>query len=77
VSSIGRGEESVGRRFDRRAVFFVGAAFLCLLLAPVAEQFAWVCLSLTVVYLLLAVASYVDARTKARLDRDRAAERRR
>jgi uncharacterized membrane protein len=55
--------------FDRRAVFFLVAAFVCLLLTPIAESDCdWVCVALAVVYLLLAVASYLDARTRARVE---------
>ena len=55
--------------FDRRAAFFVVAALVCLALTPVAEsEYDWVCVALAVVYLVLAVASYLDARTRARVE---------
>jgi hypothetical protein len=55
--------------FDRRAVFFFVAALVCLALTPIAESdYAWVCVTLAVVYVLLAVASYLDARTRARIE---------
>jgi hypothetical protein len=55
--------------FDRRAAFFLIAALLCLVLTPVAEsEYAWVCIGLGVIYVLLAVASYLDARTRARTE---------
>jgi hypothetical protein len=53
--------------FDRRAAFFVVAAIVCVALTPIAEAaYAWVCLGLGGVYLVLALASYLDARTRAR-----------
>ena len=55
--------------FDRRAAFFLVAALMCLALTPIAEaDYAWVCVALTVVYVLLAVASYLDARTRAGIE---------
>jgi hypothetical protein len=57
------------RSFDRRAAFFLIAALLCLALTPIAEdKYVWVCVTLTVVYVLLAIASYLDARTRARTE---------
>jgi hypothetical protein len=52
---------------DRRAAFFLGAAVICALLVPVTEQAQrWVPAVLAVVYVLLAVASWLDRRTKLR-----------
>jgi hypothetical protein len=49
-------------RFDRRAAFFAGAAVLCALLYPVAgPEFRWVCVALAIIYVLLAVASFLDS----------------
>ena len=48
---------------DRRAMFFLLAALVCLLLVPLADQqFRWVTLGVGVTYLLLALASYLDFR---------------
>ena len=52
---------------DRRAVFFLGAAVVSLLLVPVSEGFAWVSLTVAAVYLVLAVGSWLDARSHRRL----------
>ena len=52
---------------DRRAVFFLGAAVVCLLLVPVSSGFAWVSLSVAIVYLVLALGSWLDARSHRRL----------
>jgi hypothetical protein len=50
----------------QRAVFFVVSAGLCLLLLPVTpEDLRWVSAGLGVVYLLLALASFLDARSAA------------
>ncbi|MET0910462.1 MAG: hypothetical protein ABWZ99_13440 [Ilumatobacteraceae bacterium] len=50
---------------DRRAVFFAGAAVVCALLIPVTEgDYRWVPVSLTVVYVLLALASWADRRSR-------------
>jgi hypothetical protein len=53
---------------DRRAAFFVAAAAVSAILIPVTEEEQrWVPVSLVVVYLLLAVASWADHRTRTRL----------
>ena len=53
---------------DRRALFFIGAAAVCALLIPVTEgEHRWVPIALAVIYVLLALASYFDARSKRRL----------
>jgi hypothetical protein len=50
---------------DRRAVFFAGAAIVCALLYPVTEQGQrWVPAALAVVYVLLALASWADRRSR-------------
>ena len=50
---------------DRRAVFFVGAALVCALLIPVTEsEQRWVPAALSMVYLLLALASWADRRSR-------------
>jgi hypothetical protein len=52
---------------DRRAAFFLGAALVSALLVPLTEAAQrWVPIALAVVYLLLAVASWADRRTKLR-----------
>lgn len=52
---------------DRRAVFFVGAAIVCAILIPVTqEEQRWVAAVLSIVYFVLAVASWADKRTRAR-----------
>jgi hypothetical protein len=52
---------------DRRAAFFVAAAAVCAILIPVTEhQQRWVPAALVVTYLLLAVASWADHRTRSR-----------
>ena len=54
---------------DRRALFFLIAAVVCAVLIPVTEpDQRWVPISLTVVYALLAVASWADSRGRRRLD---------
>jgi hypothetical protein len=50
---------------DRRAVFFVGAAFACALLVPVTDnEFRWVPIATAIVYIVLALASFLDARSR-------------
>ena len=52
---------------DRRAVFFLGAAIVCAILIPVTEEEQrWVPAVLSIVYLVLAVASWADKRTRTR-----------
>jgi hypothetical protein len=67
---------------DRRAAFFAGAALLSMLLIPITEQqHRWVPSALAAVYLLLALASWADRRTRVARVRSRgdrpAANRRR
>ena len=57
---------------DRRAIFFLGAAVVSALLVPVTEQAQrWVPVMLAVVYVVLAVASWADKRTRSRGRPDR------
>ena len=57
---------------DRRAVFFVGAAIVCAILIPVTEEEQrWVPTVLAILYLVLAVASWADKRTRIRGRADR------
>lgn len=54
---------------DRRAVFFLGSAFVCaLLLWPTPPELRWVGVALAVTYLVLAAASWLDHRSRARFD---------
>jgi len=52
---------------DRRAAFFLAAAVVCALLTPVADGYAWVAATVAGVYLVLAVGSWLDARSHRRL----------
>jgi hypothetical protein len=46
---------------DRRALFFLAAAVVCAVLIPATEsEQRWVPIALSVVYALLAVASWAD-----------------
>ena len=57
---------------DRRAAFFLGAAVVCAILIPVTEQAQrWVPAALAIVYVVLAVASWADKRTRTRGRADR------
>jgi uncharacterized membrane protein YtjA (UPF0391 family) len=48
---------------DRRALFFLVAAIACaLLMTVITPSLRWVPRSLAVIYLVLALVSYVDAR---------------
>jgi hypothetical protein len=50
---------------DRRALFFLGAAIVAAVLVPVTEpDLRWVPVFLAVVYVLLALASWADRRTR-------------
>jgi hypothetical protein len=52
---------------DRRAVFFALAAVVCFLLVPVAEdRFREVTLAVAVTYVVLALASALDHRSRHR-----------
>ena len=48
----------------QRAIFFLAAAVICALLAWPAQDFAWVALSMAVVYVLLAAGSFLDDRSR-------------
>ncbi len=51
---------------DRRAAFFLAAAAVSALLIPITEERdRWVPTALAVVYVLLAIASWADRRTRA------------
>ena len=52
---------------DRRAAFFLVAALLCAVLVPVSDGFAWVAATVSGVYLVLALGSWLDARSHRRL----------
>ena len=50
---------------DRRALFFLVAAAVAAVLIPVCEAgYRWVPIFLTIVYTLLALASWADRRTR-------------
>ena len=50
---------------DRRALFFLGAAVVAAVLIPVCDAgYRWVPIFLTIVYTLLALASWADRRTR-------------
>jgi threonine/homoserine efflux transporter RhtA len=52
---------------DRRALFFVGAAVVCLVLTPATpSDLRWFALVLAGVYLVLAAASALDNRSRRR-----------
>lgn len=53
---------------DRRAAFFLVAAAACAALVPVAETgHRWVAVLLAIVYVMLAVGSWLDARNRDRI----------
>jgi hypothetical protein len=50
---------------DRRALFFLGAAFVCaLLIAPTDAHLRWVPITMSIAYAFLAVMSYFDFRER-------------
>ena len=52
---------------DRRAAVFLIFAAMCALLVPVTDdEFRWVPIATAVTYVLLAVASVLDARSRKR-----------
>jgi hypothetical protein len=56
----------MARDVDKRAVFFLAAAGLCLLILPVTPaKYRDVGIVLIVVYLVLALASWLDFRSRA------------
>ena len=48
----------------QRAIFFLVAAAMCALLAWPAQDFAWVALGLAGIYLVLALGSFLDDRSR-------------
>jgi hypothetical protein len=52
---------------DRRAAFFLVAATACIALVPVANEHAWVAWTVASVYVVLALGSWLDARSHRRL----------
>jgi hypothetical protein len=56
---------------DRRARFFLLAAVVCVLLVPLADhQFRTLTLGVAATYVLLALASYLDHRSRRKADSD-------
>jgi hypothetical protein len=54
---------------DRRALFFLGAAMVCAVLVPATpSKYRWFAIVLAVVYALLALASWLDNRSRNRED---------
>ena len=54
---------------DRRALFFLAAAVVCAVLIPVTEpENRWVPVALSIVYALLALASWADKRGRRRTE---------
>ena len=52
---------------DRRAIFFLGSAGVCLVLVPATpSDLRWFTIALVVVYVLLAGASALDNRSRSR-----------
>ena len=52
---------------DRRALFFLGSAGVCVLLVPATpSDLRWFTVALAVVYVLLAGASALDNRSRSR-----------
>jgi hypothetical protein len=52
---------------DRRAAVFLVFALMCASLVPVTDdEFRWVPLATAIVYVLLAIASVLDARSRKR-----------
>jgi cyanate permease len=49
---------------DRRAAFFAAAAVVCVALVPVSGDFGWVAAIVAAVYALLALASWLDHRSR-------------
>ena len=47
---------------DRRAALFLAAAAVCARLVPVSGDYVWVSATVAAVYLVLALASWLDAR---------------
>lgn len=53
-------------RLDRRVVFFLAAAALAAVLVPFANEFWWVAAVTAGAYVLLALGSFLDARSRGR-----------
>jgi hypothetical protein len=54
------------RQVDKRALFFLAAAGLCLLILPVTpDSYRRVGIVLVITYLVLALASWLDYRSRA------------
>jgi hypothetical protein len=51
---------------DFRPLFFIGAACICFALVPVAADYVWVALATGAVYCVLALAAWLDARSRRR-----------
>ena len=52
---------------DRRAIFFLGAGVVCAaLIAETDAELRWVPMALAAIYVLLALASYLDWRSSNR-----------
>jgi hypothetical protein len=58
----------VKHRLDRRVLFFLGAAVICLALVPVADEFWYVAAFTAAIYALLAAAAELDSLSR---DKDR------
>ena len=54
-------------RRDRRVTFFLAAAIVCFALAPFADEFWYVAAVTGAVYVLLALASALDSRSRRRM----------
>jgi membrane associated rhomboid family serine protease len=62
---------------DRRAVFFLGAAVACFVLADFAGDYTHVAVALGGIYVLLSIASWLDHRSREQsLDQRRRREER-
>ena len=48
----------------QRAIFFLVAAGVCVLLAWPAQDYAWVALTLAALYVVLALGSFLDDRSR-------------
>ena len=56
-----------GRMIDRRSRFFAGAALVCVVLIPLSDaSLRWVPIIVSIIYVVLAVLSFLDWRSRAR-----------
>ena len=56
---------------DRRALFFLGAAVVCAMLIPATpSEYRWFAVLFAIVYAVLALASWLDNRSRNRDARD-------